>query len=58
MSLDLAILCRIATCWQEIRGAVRIGLCEAKASPDRAIPPPLNPLNPLNLLNPGRSAAP
>ena len=55
MSLDLAILCRIATCWKEIRGAVRIGLCEAKASPDRAISPPLNPLN---LLNPGRSAAP
>ena len=44
--------------WKEIRGAVRIGLCEAKASPDRAIPPPLNPLNPLNLLNPGRPAAP
>ena len=55
MSLDLAILCRIATCWKEIRGAVRIGLCEAKASPDRAISPPLNPLN---LLNPGRPAAP
>ena len=51
MSLDLAILCRIATCWQEIRGAVRIGLCEAKAYP-------LNLLNLLNLLNPGRPAAP
>ena len=57
MSLDLAILCRIATCWKEIRGAVRIGLCEAKAYPLNLLNP-LNPLNLLNPLNPGRPAAP
>ena len=35
--------------WKELRGAVRIGLCEAKSSPDRAIPPPSSPMGPSNL---------